>query len=42
MADKIRLYGEICPFCRKINDDLMELYDGDWKQTSWNTSRLNV
>ena len=29
---KIKLYGDVCPFCRKIQGDLMELYDGDWKQ----------
>ena len=29
---KIRLYGEVCPFCRKVYADLMERYDGDWKQ----------
>lgn len=29
---KIKLYGEVCPFCRKIMGDLMDLYDGDWKQ----------
>ena len=31
-AGKIRLYGEVCPFCRKIHADLMEQYDGDWKK----------
>jgi serine protein kinase len=29
---RIRLYGEVCPFCRKIHADLMEQYDGDWKK----------
>src|SRR3982751_4092892 len=29
---QIRLYGDICPFCRKISDDLMDSYDGDWKK----------
>ncbi|HZL38177.1 MAG TPA: hypothetical protein VFC78_22870 [Tepidisphaeraceae bacterium] len=29
---RIRLYGEICPFCRKVQDDLMETYAGDWKK----------
>ncbi|MDP9172948.1 MAG: serine protein kinase [Planctomycetota bacterium] len=29
---KIRLYGEVCPFCRKIYGDLLEDYDGDWKK----------
>ncbi|HWE04894.1 MAG TPA: hypothetical protein VG326_20980 [Tepidisphaeraceae bacterium] len=29
---KIRLYGEICPFCRKIHADLMDANDGDWKK----------
>ena len=32
MGRKIRLYGEICPFCRKIHADLMTTYDGDWKK----------
>jgi serine protein kinase len=31
-GQKIRLYGEICPFCRKIHADLMEDYDGDWRK----------
>ena len=29
---KIRLYGDVCPFCRKIQADLMELYGGDWRK----------
>jgi serine protein kinase len=29
---RIKLYGEICPFCRKIHADLMDAYDGDWKK----------
>jgi serine protein kinase len=29
---QIKLYGEICPFCRKIQADLMDAYDGDWKK----------
>src|SRR5271170_819700 len=29
---KVRLYGDICPFCRKINAELMEMYGGDWKK----------
>ena len=29
---KIRLYGDVCPFCRKIQGDLMTLYNGDWRQ----------
>jgi serine protein kinase len=29
---KIRLYGEVCPFCRKIYADLMDMHDGDWKK----------
>ncbi len=29
---KIRLYGEVCPFCRKVMADLMDQYDGDWKK----------
>src|SRR3984885_1292891 len=31
-GDKIRLYGDICPFCRKIYADLMDAYDGEWKK----------
>src|SRR6202453_3524470 len=31
-GQKIRLYGEICPFCRKIHADLMDDYDGDWRK----------
>jgi serine protein kinase len=29
---KLRLYGDVCPFCRKIQADLMEMYDGDWRK----------
>jgi len=29
---KIRLYGDVCPFCRKIHADLLEHYEGDWKK----------
>jgi len=29
---KIKLYGEVCPFCRKIMSDLMDQYDGDWRK----------
>src|SRR4051812_38480472 len=29
---KIRLYGDVCPFCRKIFADLMEANGGDWKK----------
>jgi serine protein kinase len=29
---KIRLYGEVCPFCRKVMDELMDLYGGEWKK----------
>src|SRR5215203_4118786 len=29
---KIRLYGDVCPFCRKVYADLMDQYDGDWKK----------
>ena len=27
---KVRLYGDVCPFCRKVFADLVEHYDGDW------------
>ena len=29
---KVSLYGDVCPFCRKIYGDLLEHYDGDWKK----------
>ena len=29
---RVRLYGEACPFCRRIQADLMDQYDGDWKK----------
>src|SRR5580704_77816 len=29
---KIRLFGDVCPFCRKIYGDLLEDYGGDWKK----------
>ncbi|MGP1345331.1 MAG: PrkA family serine protein kinase [Phycisphaerales bacterium] len=29
---KLRLYGELDPFCRRVYDDLMRHYDGDWSQ----------
>src|SRR5438270_4346299 len=29
---KIKLYGDICPFCRKVYGDLMDAYDGEWKK----------
>jgi serine protein kinase len=29
---KVRLYGEVCPFCRKTYADLLDQYDGDWKK----------
>jgi serine protein kinase len=29
---KIRLYGEVCPFCRKVMDELMDQYGGEWKK----------
>jgi serine protein kinase len=27
---KLRLYGDVCPFCRKVFSDLVEHYKGDW------------
>jgi serine protein kinase len=27
---RIRLYGDVCPFCRKTFDDLLLRYGGDW------------
>src|SRR5688500_17890332 len=29
-GSRIRLYGDVCPFCRKIYGDLLDQYDGDW------------
>src|SRR5690606_6442123 len=29
---KIRLYGDVCPFCRRTYADLLDQYDGDWKK----------
>jgi len=29
---KIRLYGEPCPFCRKVYAELMDMYGGEWKK----------
>jgi len=29
---KVRLYGEVCPFCRKVEADLLDQYDGDWRK----------
>jgi serine protein kinase len=31
-GQKVRLYGDVCPFCRKVYADLLEQYDGDWKK----------
>jgi len=29
---QVKLYGDVCPFCRKVYADLMDMYDGDWKK----------
>jgi serine protein kinase len=29
---KIRLYGDVCPFCRKVQGDLLDMYGGDWRK----------
>ncbi|MDW8261502.1 MAG: hypothetical protein RMJ35_03165 [Phycisphaerales bacterium] len=29
---RLRLYGDVCPFCRRVMADLMEMYGGDWKK----------
>src|SRR5258706_14724708 len=29
---KLRLYGDVCPFCRKIYADMLDMYGGDWKK----------
>jgi serine protein kinase len=29
---KIRLYGEPCPFCRKVYGELMDVHGGEWKK----------
>src|SRR4051812_15613247 len=31
-GQKIRLYGEVCPFCRKVMDELLDSYGGEWKK----------
>src|SRR5690606_12630777 len=31
-GQRVRLYGDPCPFCRRVMADLMEMYDGDWKK----------
>src|SRR6478672_2474833 len=31
-GQKIRLYGDVCPFCRKVQADLMDQYGGDWRK----------
>src|SRR3954470_4997006 len=41
---KIRLYGDVCPFCRKVYADLLDQYDGDWKKAMGHikVKRLNL
>ncbi len=29
---RIRLAGEVCPFCRRVMNDLLLHYDGDWRR----------
>jgi len=29
---RVSLYAEICPFCRKVMEDFLEMYDGDWRK----------
>lgn len=29
---RLRLHGELCPFCRKVYGELMRHYAGDWRQ----------
>jgi serine protein kinase len=29
---KLKLYGDPCPFCRKVYGDLMDVYGGEWKK----------
>src|SRR4051794_34033954 len=29
---KVKLYGDVCPFCRKMYADLLDVYGGDWKK----------
>ena len=31
-AGRLRLHGELCPFCRKVYSELMRHYAGDWRQ----------
>jgi len=28
---RIRLHGDLCPFCRKVQADLLRRYSGDWR-----------
>ena len=28
---RIKIEGELCPFCRKVMEDLLRHYDGDWR-----------
>ena len=30
--DKIRVEGDLCPFCRKNYQELMDIHDGDWEK----------
>ena len=29
---KVKLYGDPCPFCRKVYGELMDVYGGEWKK----------
>ncbi|MFG0331017.1 MAG: PrkA family serine protein kinase [Phycisphaerales bacterium] len=31
-SGSIHLEGDLCPFCRRVFEDLMRHYDGDWRQ----------
>jgi serine protein kinase len=31
-SGRLRVLGELCPFCRKVAADLMRHYGGDWRQ----------
>ena len=31
-GQKVKLYGDPCPFCRKVYSELMDSYGGEWKK----------
>lgn len=39
---RIRIEGDLCPFCRKVMADLMAVYDGDWRQVAHHVKVLRI